>query len=184
MPHYVGCNEADVRAHGVNQVLVEQRVRESIQALEAERQALMNVISAATEIREARWNINPLLVRWFGDYSKHGTMMLYSRCQRIMQALGDAKFEIKCAERLGGLLGRGGIGRMVIYAAAFGTHTQVEQIAAIIHETGHPVLAGADFKYYPAKCRDLARRHPAIARVNLDNLAYCALECGGFVVPP
>jgi hypothetical protein len=70
--------------------------------------------------------------------------------------------------------------RVVIYAAVFGPQSKKEQLATVIHEVGHPVVAGADFRYYPAKCLALAQKHPAIARVNLDNLAYCALECHGY----
>ena len=39
--------------------------------------------------------------------SRDGTVRLYSRCTRILKALGNPRFGIKCAEKLGGLAGRG-----------------------------------------------------------------------------
>ena len=176
----VNCDDPSVTLHGVSSTLMEQRVREAMKALESLRQELTPALSGSKSVREANWNNSPHLVRWFNEFSQHGTVQLYSRCTRILKALGNPRFKIKCAEKIGGLAGRGGIMRVVIYAAIFGHQTRKEQLATVIHEIGHPIVAGADFRYYPAKCLTLAQKHPAIARVNLDNLAYCALECHGY----
>ena len=177
IPLIVNCDHSDVTKHGVTSTLMEDRVREAKRALEALRLELLQASS------ESGWTKSPHLLRWFNEYSRHGTVQLYARCSRILNALGNSVFEIKCAEKLGGLVGRGGMFRVVIYAAAFGPKSLEEQLATVIHEVGHPVVAGADFKYYPKKCVDLAEKHPAVARVNLDNLAYCALECLGYKFP-
>jgi hypothetical protein len=180
IPLIVNCDDSSVVKHGLNSALMVERVRESKVALEALRKELMSAASGTRSVRQANWNKSPHLVRWFGEFSELGTIRLYSRCTRILTALGNPLYEIKCAEKLGKLAGRGGYLRVVIYAAVVGRQSHQEQLATVIHEVGHAVVAGADFRYYPDKCLPLAQNHPAIARVNLDNLAYCAVECIGY----
>ncbi len=139
---------------------------------------LLNRISSSNKTTEKnKWNNDRRFVRWFGTYHKKGVKRLLRRYERIRSIMYSPRLKIKCGKLKTNRANP--ITKTAVLGRNYKSYPYSELVVTIIHEIGHIVLGGVDFREHTEKALCLAKKRPSLARVNLDNLSYFAVEVGG-----